>query len=619
MADFSSLLADPGFQFGLSLLGNAHSLDPFAKAQASMMAFQKQQADQQLMATQQQRMQQQTVNEKQQQAIALQNFLVQRSLMQNVQNLPALGGAGVPQSQLPNPADSLPPVLQALLGQQGMNAGNTTGMTQQAMQQQPPAGAPQINLGNSQPLPQDNGQGAPGPAVPEAVQPPDVQVSQLAPPPNPMGPVDRFGTPLSILASLGNVESSNNPHAIGPPIKDANGKIVNAIGKYQFIPSTVDMLAKQGITGNPMIPAQAQDMASQYLQQLQAKNGGDWTKTLADYGGFNKTDPTGYVNKVLAGAGGLPPTAGGPPSPAQPPTPTPADAAGMPNSGAPLLQAGAMMGLVNPQAGNVLVEAGKAMTPTSVTPNAIRVDPLTGKTQILPPSPQQAQETANITPGPNGLMPNDVSKLGLESLGKAQGTLAESRKLIYDYPQSITALQQAKAAMPTTEFTGPAAERKISALKFLNSVIPGANFKEDALNNADTFLSQINQALLTSVHPTGGRMSQQEMGRMETAFGGLQTNPGARTDIINMMISRYRNTLASHNDMAAQYNTAMGKAPHLDYSLNENPPPTVGPLGRQNAAAGITAPSVGTVKGGYMYKGGDPSNKASWAPVPGAQ
>lgn len=102
-----------------------------------------------------------------------------------------------------------------------------------------------------------------------------------------------YGTPAKLLDNLERTESSGNAKAINPK--------TGAMGAYQFMPDTVAMLHKQGIQFDPMNKQEARAAADQYIQQLVRQNGGDYTKALAQYGGFKTQDPSGYVSKVIAG------------------------------------------------------------------------------------------------------------------------------------------------------------------------------------------------------------------------------------------------------------------------------------------------------------------------------
>jgi hypothetical protein len=95
------------------------------------------------------------------------------------------------------------------------------------------------------------------------------------------------------LDSLRKVESGKDRYALNKDTK--------AMGPYQFIPETVQMLHKQGIEFNPFNEKEARNAAKTYLEQLVQKTGSK-EKALAAYGGFVTKDPTAYVNKVLQGS-----------------------------------------------------------------------------------------------------------------------------------------------------------------------------------------------------------------------------------------------------------------------------------------------------------------------------
>jgi hypothetical protein len=97
-----------------------------------------------------------------------------------------------------------------------------------------------------------------------------------------------------LLDRLKKVESGKDPFAINKDTK--------AMGAYQFMPETVQMLHKQGMKFNPFDEKEARGAAKAYLEQLVQRNNGDVNKALAQYGGFVTKDPSSYVNKVMQGA-----------------------------------------------------------------------------------------------------------------------------------------------------------------------------------------------------------------------------------------------------------------------------------------------------------------------------
>jgi len=127
-----------------------------------------------------------------------------------------------------------------------------------------------------------------GPTDPAFNKPPNT----AATPTGAFDPKKSYGTPAKLLDNLGMAESSNDPYAVNPSTK--------TMGKYQFDPHTVAMLHKQGVKFNPFDPDESRAAADYYIQQLVKKNGGDYNKAMAQYGGFVKSDPMAYVSKVMS-------------------------------------------------------------------------------------------------------------------------------------------------------------------------------------------------------------------------------------------------------------------------------------------------------------------------------
>jgi hypothetical protein len=97
-----------------------------------------------------------------------------------------------------------------------------------------------------------------------------------------------------LLDSLRKVESGGDTFAINKKTK--------AMGPYQFMPDTVQMLHKQGIKFNPFDENESREAARQYLGRLAQRHNGNIELALKDYGGFVTKDPTEYVSKVTGGA-----------------------------------------------------------------------------------------------------------------------------------------------------------------------------------------------------------------------------------------------------------------------------------------------------------------------------
>lgn len=94
-----------------------------------------------------------------------------------------------------------------------------------------------------------------------------------------------------LLDRLRKVESGKDKFAVNKQTK--------AMGPYQFLPETVQMLHKQGYEFSPFNEEQARSAARYYLEQLVKQNKGDVNKAVAQYGGHITADPTKYVNAVV--------------------------------------------------------------------------------------------------------------------------------------------------------------------------------------------------------------------------------------------------------------------------------------------------------------------------------
>jgi hypothetical protein len=106
-------------------------------------------------------------------------------------------------------------------------------------------------------------------------------------------PNKSYGTPAKLLDNLQAEESSGNPLAVN--------KTTQAMGPYQFTPSTLAMLRTQGVKFDPFDPQQARNAADYYIQQLKSQNGGTYQGALKAYGGFVHADPTQYIGKAMNG------------------------------------------------------------------------------------------------------------------------------------------------------------------------------------------------------------------------------------------------------------------------------------------------------------------------------
>ena len=101
-----------------------------------------------------------------------------------------------------------------------------------------------------------------------------------------------------LLDRLRKVESGKDPFAVNKETK--------AMGPYQFLPETVQMLHKQGVKFNPFDENESREAARTYLTQLTKRHNGNIDLALKDYGGFVTKGPTNYIQKVTGGTSTAP-------------------------------------------------------------------------------------------------------------------------------------------------------------------------------------------------------------------------------------------------------------------------------------------------------------------------
>jgi hypothetical protein len=92
------------------------------------------------------------------------------------------------------------------------------------------------------------------------------------------------------LNRLASTESGKDPFALNKETK--------AMGRYQFMPETVQSLHQRGVAFNPFDEKQSREVARSELNRL-SKELGSKELALAAYGGFREKDPTKYIGGIL--------------------------------------------------------------------------------------------------------------------------------------------------------------------------------------------------------------------------------------------------------------------------------------------------------------------------------
>lgn len=103
----------------------------------------------------------------------------------------------------------------------------------------------------------------------------------------------KYGVPVELALAVAEQESGFNPTLVNPKkVKTAAGE-EQAVGTFQFLPSTA-----KGLGFDPNDPRQNIDGGAKYLRQLMDQHEGDLDAVLRSYGGVK--DDTSYVPGVLA-------------------------------------------------------------------------------------------------------------------------------------------------------------------------------------------------------------------------------------------------------------------------------------------------------------------------------
>lgn len=543
MKNFNDLIADPSFQLGASLLGQSGNPNAMASAFANMRA----------------------INQlKQERELAQQRLAQEGSYQQGELDLGKQRNS-IAEKQYARENDMTQQQINNMLRQQMMQQNFFRAI------------APRLGLdpslfampqGGQQPMQPPSPQAPPiPPAAMPGGEPPrfvpqlpgGAQIEQIPTPPaqpfrggNPAQSYPTSATPASILDNLAQVESSGNPRAVNPQS--------GAMGMYQFMPSTVAALRKQGVTFDPFNPQQARQAADYYLAQLYSKHG-SWEKALADYGGFKTKDPTNYVSRVMAGTA------------APPAQQTGAQAQPMPNQGLDLAQIGAAAAMMGIPGGSGLIEVGKMQQPQNVPAGSYQRNPVTGETNFVG------------DPYREHTLKNEDTRLGLEQqrLGMeasknqreaAQSTLAlaeGNRKLTREYATDTMGYQNMMDKLDSVQhlaqdtLSSPGLKYNTGGYGALGiGRIPGTE-AHNAFVNIEQLKSKMKIELmqeLKSLSKSGstgmGQMSDAEGKTLETYWANLdraQTEPQMRkaiTEIANW-------ARGAQQRYTQQYGTIYGK------------------------------------------------------------
>lgn len=629
--NFDSLLSNPSFMFGASILGNSWQPGVVGNSFGNVARMQELSSQRQLQAAQIANYKATQEHQAAQDKIAQQQFerldqstqmdlLTKRRQFEMQQNYirahPDLFGAdlGAPQGGPGQPTGAQGNSLEFNMPPNGM-----------------PAGAQQP--GQIQPVAPYNPDDPSDPAGPFSGGARDgtfgtPQPGSVRPPLKTSGPI----TP-QLLNGLERTESGGNPNAIGPPIP---GKPYRAQGAFQFIPPTVDMLAKQGIKFDPFNRGQSRQAAGAYLGNLTQQHGGSIDRAIAAYKGFsdvNSPAAQAAVRKVYTAAGMQP--AGQQDQQGQgdaPGGPVNIDG-GMPDPGLKTMRDAAAMGFLGFPGAQQLSEYGKALSPQNVPAGSYSRDPRTGRLQYNQDPMATArlgQEAQRI--GMEGQRVGmESQRLGMEKqkqqyeMGNGSGALPQkamdaintnrfdtanaeinkSLDLHKELPNQLQAIKRAQSDVdklldPKTRNAmtpvGFAANVKLTVLKTFKNTF-GYDAPKDVAN-AEDFNSAMSQLWMKAVKQVDQNPTANQQKSIMASFGTLQNDPAALKRILAETQTSFERQMQRHNKAVAQYQTKVGADP-FDRFLD----------------SGSTTPAgtrVGQEENGYIYIGGNPADQSSW-------
>jgi hypothetical protein len=178
-----------------------------------------------------------------------------------------------------------------------------------------------------------------------------------------------------------------------------------------------------------------------------------------------------------------------------------------------------------------------------------------------------------------------------------EAVVAQDAERLKELSSSATAGQQAiQTATKLRElakggiYEGGGANAK-AAIGSLIGGLTGITPKEQA--GSEQFNAEASNLVLGQIKSLGANPSNADRDFIMKTIPQLTTNPEARTAMIDFMERKGREAVEAHQRADAQFRKT-------------------GSLEGFNQFAGPTAPAVGTVKGGYRFRGGDPSQPSSW-------
>lgn len=166
---------------------------------------------------------------------------------------------------------------------------------------------------------------------------------------------------------------------------------------------------------------------------------------------------------------------------------------------------------------------------------------------------------------------------------------------------------------------GPTAEWSNNLKKVAANYAPGLMKDQiESLASADSFDKL--SAQLTSMLSKGGGTDAQLFNNMKSVPGAHNSQEGAKA--LLLMVNQVADQQAALREAVAPAKTAQEYEPLRSQFFKTHPiinPITGNPIAMDvksaPAASGSSGPPIGSIHGGYKFKGGNPNDKANWEPA----
>jgi hypothetical protein len=264
---------------------------------------------------------------------------------------------------------------------------------------------------------------------------------------------------------------------------------------------------------------------------------------------------------------------------------------------------------------------------------AVQSKPGGGATVVVPMNPagiteQEAAKTSGAAAG--------------TATGKLTGELADQGRTaasaIGNIDYGMSQVAKAKTGGINTGYFAPWLSTVASVAKSLGVPTEAIGVDPNAVGNIQTAkktLAVVSGAILQQILGPGSQVTDAKIQHFIAAQPGIETDPAALERVLNWARSQfvYEREMAAKGmedasvtgvlppNWQAKYYHEHGFAPIYNPGTGEmqqpdgQAPSREPPASTASAPKAVAPPAVGTIKGGYRFKGGDPASQANWERV----